>query len=64
MTASARTALINVGTLRQGATATGSPEALAELAKLGLIGPGGGLTRRGTIKRQILMEDELNELLG
>lgn len=64
MSPAARTALVNVGTNRQGATATGSPEAMAELSKLGLIGPGNGLTRCGTIERQLMMEDMLEDLFS
>lgn len=64
MSPAARTALINIGTNRQGATATGSPEALHELTKLGLIGPGNGLTRCGTIERQLMMEDLLEDIFS
>ncbi len=64
MSPAARTALVNVGTNRQGATATGSPEAMHELAKLGLVGPLGGLTRAGTIERQLIMEDMMEDLFS
>lgn len=59
MSEKARTALINVGTNRQGATPPPTTDAatLHELATLKLIGRGNGLTRRGTIKRQLLVED-------
>lgn len=54
---SAETALVNVGTLRQGATVNTitTTEVVAELQTAGLIGPGYGLTRRGTIARQRLV---------
>lgn len=62
----ARTALVNVGTNRQGATPPPATptEALHELAKLGILGRGNGLTRRGTIKRQQLMDDLLADAFG
>lgn len=43
-------AIQSCGTSRQGTTPRGrfSPEALSELARLGLIGKGNGLTRRGS----------------
>lgn len=66
MTAAARAALINIGTNRQGATPPPSTpvEVLHELTKLGILGRGNGLTRRGTIKRQQLMDDVMNETFG
>ena len=51
----ARTALLSVGTNRQGATPRqrdAGPEVMWELEAAGLIGPGGGLTRKGSIVRQ------------
>lgn len=49
----AKSILISTGTSRQGATPTHpmTPAVKAELEREGLIGPGGGLTRRGTIVR-------------
>lgn len=48
------TALISTGTNRQGAKPTNAtPEALAELTRLELIGNGRGLTRKGTIQREL-----------
>lgn len=43
-------ALQSVGTSRQGACPRGrnTPHAMSELQRLGLIGDGGGLTRRGS----------------
>lgn len=65
----AKALLINAGTNRQGATVplprtNEEIVGLNELRKLGYVGKGDGLTRRGTIKRQILVEDTLNELFG
>lgn len=66
MSQAARTALINIGTQRQGATAAArtAPAVIDELQRLGYIGKGHGLTRKGSIKRQILLEDTLNDLFG
>lgn len=59
MTASARTALVDIGTNRQGSTPGPlTPEAvLKELFELGLIGKGHGLTRKGSIKREMIVEE-------
>jgi len=59
-------ALLSCGTNRQGATcARMTPQQiLDELQAMGFLGKEWGLTRRGTIKRQILTEDQLNELFG
>jgi len=53
LTEAAKSALISTGTSRQGATPTSpmTAEVKAELVDAGLIGPRGGLTRRGTIVR-------------
>lgn len=66
MSDAARAALWSIGTNRQGATpAPSTPtDALEELKAMGYLGKGWGLTRRGTIKRQLMVEDELNELFG
>lgn len=66
MSEAARAALINIGTNRQGATPPPMTPAdvLRELQEMGLLGKEWGLTRRGTIKRQLLVEDQLNELFG
>lgn len=67
MSPAARAALINVGTNRQGATIpmdTTPFEAANELRIMGLIGPGGGLTRKGSGKRQLVMDDVMNEMFG
>lgn len=62
MSHAARTALISTGTNRQGATpAPITPiEALTELTRLGLIGHNNGLTRRGTIKREQIINEEFD----
>lgn len=63
MTGAARTALIDIGTSRQGALpragVTGAQ--MAEMSRLGLIGPQGGLTRKGSIMRDRLIEAALDE---
>lgn len=66
MSEAARAALWSIGTNRQGATpAPSTPaEVLAELKAMGYLGKGWGLTRRGTIKRQLMVEDELDALFG
>lgn len=65
LTAEARTALINVGTNRQGAKVTGTDVATElELNMAGLIGEGAGLTRTGTIVRQRLMDLALESAFG
>lgn len=58
LTPEALAALANVGTNRQAATipATTAPVVRLELDAAGLIGPGGGLTRRGTVVRQRHMD--------
>lgn len=63
MTASARIALINIGTRRQGATLTGvDVTTLDELRRLGLVGRNGGLTRKGSIKRELIVEEMYDEM--
>lgn len=66
LTEQAQTALINAGTNRQGATIpTTTPiEARRELVAAGLVGACNGLTRRGTIARQRLMDIRLEEAFG
>jgi hypothetical protein len=66
LSAPQKEALLSCGTNRQGATcARITPqEVLNELQAMGFLGEGWGLTKRGTIKRQILSEDQLNELFG
>ena len=59
-------ALLSAGTNRQGATcARMTPqEILDELQSMGYLGKEWGLTRRGTIKRQILAEDQMDALFN
>lgn len=59
MSEAARTALLSCGTNRQGATPAPvtTTAALHELRTLKLIGPGNGLTRRGTIKRELIVNE-------
>lgn len=63
LSANAITALIDLGTSRQGVTlpavVRGGEVTLAELAKAGLIGPERGLTRRGGIIRDREVEKAL-----
>lgn len=55
-------ALVAVGTCRQGAAVNSITDkvVVAELQAAGLIGVGLGLTRRGTIVRQRLVQDALD----
>jgi hypothetical protein len=64
MSTAARAALINVGTNRQGATPPPATPAavLHELATLKLIGRGNGLTRRGTIKRELIVNELMDSM--
>jgi hypothetical protein len=66
MSEAARSALIDIGTNRQGATCgpLTPREVLLELQAMGLLGKEWGLTRRGTIKRQILVDAQMDELFG
>jgi len=58
----AKAALISIGTRRQGATVAPhvDRDALAELEWLGYVGKKGGLTRKGSIKRELIMDAELD----
>jgi hypothetical protein len=60
MSTAARTALMNIGTMRQGSTCgPATPSAVvAELKSLGYLGAGGGLTRKGSIKRELIAEEQ------
>ena len=62
LTEDARQALLSTDTNRQGATPRGrvAEDTLKELKLAGLLGRGGGLTRRGTIVRQRLMDARLD----
>lgn len=64
----ARTALINAASGRQGANVTESGrctgEAAYELRDAGLIGIQGGLTRKGSIERERIMNAELDRAFG
>ena len=56
MSAAAKSELINHITARQGSTVLTDNIAVEdELRDLGLIGPGAGLTRKGSIARERLM---------
>lgn len=57
-------ALISVGTNRQGAVVYASVAANIELLALGLVGDGNGLTRKGTIARQKIMDAALDKAFG
>lgn len=57
----AKSALVNVGTNRQGAVVSNVAVSVeAELYLAGLIGPERGLTRRGTIVRERLVRAALD----
>lgn len=65
LTPAARAALINIGTRRQGATVAPivTADVLTELQAAGLVGKLGGLTRAGSIRREALMADLLDQML-
>jgi hypothetical protein len=60
----ARSALLSARSSRQGEVpAAGcTTEALSELSRLGLIGPGGGLTRSGSIMRDKILAQQIGDL--
>lgn len=60
MSEQAKTAFMNINTYRQGATAPMSNAVIDELQRLGYLGKLGGLTRKGSIKLQIMIEDALD----
>lgn len=62
MSQAARDALIAIGTRRQGATPPPAtrPEVLEELRDLGHLGKTNGLTRKGSIKRELIMDELLD----
>lgn len=64
MSSKAVSALVNIGTRRQGAVAIADQDTLAELEYLGYIGKNQGLTRRGSIKRELLVEEMEDALFG
>lgn len=66
ITGAAATALADCGTNRQGTPipASTATEVRRELERAGLIGPNAGLTRRGTIVRQRLMDEMLEKAFG
>lgn len=66
MSEAARTALMNIGSYRQGATVPPltTDETRQELKELGYLGKSGGLTRKGSIKRQQLLDAEMDALFN
>lgn len=66
LTVAAQEALITAGTNRQGATISHITDraTVMELQLLGLIGEGRGLTRKGTIVRQRLMDAAMEMAFG
>lgn len=65
LTPAAREALINIGTRRQGATVAPivTAEVLTELQEFGYVGKLGGLTRSGSIRRELLTAEFLDAML-
>lgn len=63
MSEKARAALINIGTNRQGTPIPAStPQAaIDELSRLGFIGQNNGLTRSGSVKRELIYAALLDE---
>lgn len=66
MSEKAKRTLINIGTRRQGATtAPITDDAVRlELMELGYLGKGGGLTRKGSWKRDDLVKAELDAIFN
>jgi len=66
MSAAARTALMDIGTMRQGSTCgPATPSAVvAELKSFGFLGEGGGLTRRGSLERQRIEDEQFEEMFA
>lgn len=66
MSEQAKSALINTSSSRQGTVVpvTINGETEAELRQAGLIGEGGGLTRKGSIKRERVVNAALDEAFG
>lgn len=64
LSSGALTALMNTGTNRQGALVPVGRNTMirAELAEAGLIGPDGGLTRTGSIRRERHRNSLMDEL--
>jgi hypothetical protein len=63
----ARIALVNTGTNREGARVPVTPgESMvwAELTEAGLIGAGGGLTRKGSIARERYTDRLMDSVFG
>lgn len=61
----AKTALINVGSSRQGTYVyTDGQAEYDELQRAGLVGVNGGLTRKGTIARDQIVEERLDDAFG
>lgn len=59
MSSEARSTLAGTSSVRQGGRVFGPDALLAELAGFGMIGPGGGLTRRGSMAVGILRAEML-----
>ena len=64
LTEAAKTALITARSRRQGAKVTADPVVVTELFDRGLVGPGDGLTRTGTIVRQRLLREAEDAAFG
>ncbi len=65
LSAEAQSSLIGAGTNRQAAACAAHDHVvISELKAHGLIGDGNGLTRLGTIVRQIVVTKRENEMFG
>lgn len=66
ITTAAATALVDCATNRQGTLipASTTTEVRRELRRAGLIGPGDGLTRKGGIARERLVDEMLEKAFG
>lgn len=64
MTTTAQTTLLNIGTRRYGKTVLAPTHIIKELQNLGYLGTGGGLTRKGSIKREEIILEEEKKIFG
>lgn len=64
ITTAAAEALINCGTNRQGTPVQANGWVTDELRAAGLVGPNAGLTRKGTVYRERLVDETLDKAFG
>lgn len=64
MSEAAQSALVNAKSSKQGTPTGAHGSARQELSDLGIIGKDGGLTRKGSIVREALIEVRLDAAFG